>query len=169
MYADICERSSNMEYRIRTATAADIPQLCKLRLAYFDEEFGTLPADKAAAIKAHLPAYFEAHLGRECIAVAAEAEDGTLVSNALLTVIEKPANPSFPCGRSGYVLGVFTEPEHRGQGLATQIMELILREAKRLRLDTVTLSASDMGKGIYEKLGFTVKQSKFTEMEWFPE
>ena len=158
-----------MNYQIRLASAADIPALCKLRLAYFDEEFGTLPAEKTDAIKTHLPAYFAAHLGRDCIAVAAEAEDGTLVSNALLTVIEKPANPFFPCGRSGYVLGVFTEPEHRGQGLATQIMEMILQEAKRLQLDTVTLSASDMGKGIYEKLGFTVKHSKFTEMEWFPE
>ncbi|MBP0966987.1 MAG: GNAT family N-acetyltransferase [Oscillospiraceae bacterium] len=158
-----------MSIQIRLAVPADIPQLCKLRLAYFDEEFGTLPADKTAAIKAHLPAYFTAHLGRDCIAAAAEAEDGTLVSNALLTVIEKPANPFFPCGRSGYVLGVFTEPEYRGQGLATQIMTLILQEAKRLQLDTVTLSASDMGKPIYEKLGFTVKHSKFTEMEWFPE
>lgn len=169
MYANFCERSSNMEYIIRPAVPADIPELCKLRLAYFDEEFGTLPAYKTAAIKAHLPAYFEAHLGKDCIAAAAEAADGTLVSNALLTVIEKPANPFFPCGRSGYVLGVFTKPEHRGHGLATQIMELILQEARRLRLDTVTLSASDMGKSIYEKLGFTVKQSKFTEMEWYPE
>ncbi|MBR5723081.1 MAG: GNAT family N-acetyltransferase, partial [Oscillospiraceae bacterium] len=107
--------------------------------------------------------------GSGCIAVVAEAEDGQLVSNALLTVIEKPANPFFPCGRSGYVLGVFTEPAYRGQGLATQIMTQILAEAKRLALDTVTLSASDMGKGIYEKLGFTVMHSKFTEMEWFPE
>ena len=158
-----------MEYQIRLAVPADIPALCKLRLAYFDEEFGTLPAEKTAAINEHLPAYFAAHLGRDCIAAAAEAPDGTLVSNALLTVIEKPANPFFPCGKSGYVLGVFTEPEHRGQGLATQIMTMILQEAKRLKLDTVTLSASEMGKPIYEKLGFTVKQSKFTEMEWYPE
>ena len=157
-----------MKYRIRLAVPADIPQLCRLRLAYFDEEFGTLPADKAAAISTHLPSYFERQLGTGCIAAVAETEDGSLVSNALLTVVEKPANPFFPCGRSGYVLGVFTEPEHRGNGLATQIMETILAEARRLALDTVTLSASDMGKHIYEKLGFTVKESKFTEMEWFP-
>ena len=141
-----------MHNQIRLAVPADIPQLCRLRLAYFDEEFGTLPSDKLSAIKAHLPAYFTQHLGTGCIAA-----------------VEKPANPTFPCGRSGYVLGVYTEPDYRGQGLATQIMTLILAEAKRLALDTVTLSASDMGRGIYEKLGFTVKQSKFTEMEWFPE
>ena len=158
-----------MSIQIRLAVPADIPQLCRLRLAYFDEEFGTLPEDKIAAIKTHLPVYFSQHLGSGCIAVVAEAEDGQLVSNALLTVIEKPANPFFPCGRSGYVLGVFTDPAYRGQGLATQIMTQILAEAKRLALDTVTLSASDMGKGIYEKLGFTVIHSKFTEMEWLPE
>ena len=44
-------------------------------------------------------------------------------------------------------------------------MQQLLAEAKRLGLDLVTLSASDMGRPIYEKLGFSVSRSKFTEME----
>lgn len=159
---------SDMDYQIRLADAADIPQLCKLRLAYFDEEFGALPDAQLTAIRAQLPAYFQAQLGSGCIAAAAALPDGTLVSNALLIISEKPANPSFPNGRSGYVLGVYTEPAHRGKGLATRIMQRIQQEAVRLKLDQVTLSASDMGKGIYETIGFTVRHTKFTEMEWFP-
>lgn len=156
------------EILVRLAEHTDIPELIRLRLAYFDEEFGVLPQEQLAAISAQLPQYFAAHLGADCIAVAAVLPDGHLAACALLTVSENPANPSFPNGRSGYVLGVFTEPQHRGKGLATRVMRQLLEEAKQLRLDTVRLSASDMGKGIYERLGFAVRQTHFTEMEWFP-
>ena len=64
--------------------------------------------------------------------------------------------------------GVDILPDHRRQGIASALMQMLLEKAKALRLDTVTLSASEMGRGIYEKLGFTVKESHFTEMEWFP-
>lgn len=158
-----------METMIRLADSADIPELVRLRLAYFAEEFGTLAPEQITAIRAQLPQYFAEQLGSGCIAVAAARPDGTLAACALLTVAVKPANPSFPNGRTGYVLGVFTEPSERGKGLATGIMQRIQEEAKRLKLDQVTLSASDMGKPIYEKIGFHVHQTKFTEMEWLPQ
>lgn len=160
---------SATEIQIRMAEEADIPALCRLRLAYFDEEFGALPQEQLSAISAQLPAYFAEHLGRDCLVAAAESPEGVLVANAILMISEKPANPFFPNGRTGYVLGVFTEPAYRGKGIATRMMQLIQNIAKARSLDQVTLSASDMGKRIYEKIGFRVKQSKFTEMEWIPE
>lgn len=157
-----------MEFEIRLANCSDIPELVRLRLAYFAEEFGTLPAAQISAISAQLPQYFSESLDTGCIAAAAARQDGSLASCALLTVSVKPANPFFPNGRTGYVLGVYTDPDDRCKGLATAVMKLIQEEAVRLCLDQVTLSASDMGKSIYEKIGFHVKQSKFTEMEWLP-
>ena len=151
---------------IENASAADIPELVRLRLAYFDEEFGALPAQKLTAIRSQLPKYFAAHLNRDCFCYTAKDDcTGHACACAILCVTEKPANPRFPCGKTGYVLGVFTEPEFRGQSCATRIMQRLLEDAKRLGLDLVTLSASDMGRPIYEKLGFTVSHSDFTEME----
>ena len=157
-----------MEYQLREAAASDIPELCRLRLAYFDEEFDSIEPETLGAIRTSLPEYFAAHLGKDCFVFAAASPEGGLLSNVILVVSEKPANPSFPHGRSGYVLGVFTEEFARRQGIASALMQMLLEKAKALRLDTVTLSASEMGRGIYEKLGFTVKESHFTEMEWFP-
>ncbi|MBR6107731.1 MAG: GNAT family N-acetyltransferase [Oscillospiraceae bacterium] len=151
---------------VRCAAEYDIPELVRLRLAYFEEEFGALPDAQLNAIRAQLPQYFAAHLGRDCYCFAAEKADGEgLCACAILCCQEKPANPHFPGGKSGLVLGVYTEPAYRGQGCATRIMQQLLAEAKRLGLDLVTLSASDMGRPIYEKLGFSVSRSKFTEME----
>lgn len=157
-----------MEHVIRLADKADIPELVRLRLAYLNEEFDGLTQEQSAAISAQLPQYFADQLGTGCIAITAARPDGTLASCALLLVSVKPANPYFPAGRTGYVLGVYTEPAERCKGLATGIMRLLQEESRRLRLDQVTLSASDMGKAVYEKIGFHVKQTKFTEMEWLP-
>lgn len=158
-----------MQMVFRAAALSDIPELCRLRLAYFEEDFGKLPEPQIAAISAQLPQYFSAHLGRDCAVFAAEAPDGTLAANAILLCSEKPANPYFPNGKSGYVLGVYTMPEYRGQGIATRLMQMLQEYAAAVPLDIVTLSASEMGMGVYEKIGFTVRHTGFTEMEWIPE
>ncbi len=151
---------------IRLAGETDIPELVRLRLAYFDEEFGTLPAETDARIRAQLPLFFAEHLNRDCFGFLASTEpDGTPCACALLSCSAMPPNPRFPEGRRGYVLGVYTEPAHRGKGCATMLMQRLLEEAKRMKLNLVSLSASEMGRPIYEKLGFRVCQSHFTEME----
>lgn len=157
-----------MEIAVRMTDNADIPELVRLRLAYFAEEFGALPAEQLERITAQLPAYFTAHLNRDCFVSVAALPDGSLAACAILLVSEKPANPFFVNGKTGYVLGVFTMPAYRKQGIAARMMQLLMAESQRLALDQVTLSASRMGYGIYERLGFRISESDYTEMEWSP-
>ncbi|HUS07720.1 MAG TPA: GNAT family N-acetyltransferase [Bryobacteraceae bacterium] len=49
---------------------------------------------------------------------------------------------------------VLTLPEHRGQGLARTLMEHSLRYLETRGIAWVKLDATDMGKPLYEKLGF---------------
>lgn len=149
----------------RFAEQADIPELCRLRLAYFEDDFGTLPENLIAEISRHLPEYFAAHLGKQCIAPVAVLPDGTLCTCALLCVEEKPANPFFPNGKSGTVLGVYTMPEYRHQRCATKVMQMLIDWARENDLSIVRLSATNEGRCVYEKLGFTVKEHRYTDME----
>jgi len=57
-------------------------------------------------------------------------------------------------GGQPYLLSMYTEPKFRGQGLAKKIVLESLRWAKKEGFSRMTLHASDMGKGIYEKLKF---------------
>jgi len=54
-----------------------------------------------------------------------------------------------------YLLNFYTEPSHRGQGIAPRLLQLALDEAKRRGIKVVTLHASKFGKPIYERHGFT--------------
>ena len=55
MYEQTRKEAAETEIRIRMAEQQDIPALCRLRLAYFDEEFGRLPQEQLSAIAAQLP------------------------------------------------------------------------------------------------------------------
>ncbi len=65
-----------------------------------------------------------------------------------------PGRPGFKGGSQPYLLSMYTEHTFRGKGVATRIVEESIRWAKAKGFPRMTLHASDMGRGIYEKFGF---------------
>lgn len=49
---------------------------------------------------------------------------------------------------------MFTAREHRGKGIAQRIVQAAVKQAKRGGYPRVTLHASEMGRPIYDKLGW---------------
>jgi GNAT superfamily N-acetyltransferase len=81
---------------------------------------------------------------------------GVAVAGVGMMLIDWPPNPSHPTqDRHGYVLNVFVDPAHRGKGLAKELMRLTTDEARRRGLQLMVLHATEMGRPLYEKLGWT--------------
>ncbi len=150
---------------LRAATLADLSNLIALRLAYLLDDYGSLPQETVDAIRQALPAYFSKHLNQDMFEYIAE-ENRQIVATAILFVIEKPANPHFIRGKIGEVLSVYTHPNFRKQGLATRLMEMVLKKAKDLELDYVQLNATAAGRTLYEKLGFEKEESAYIPMKY---
>jgi ribosomal protein S18 acetylase RimI-like enzyme len=53
-----------------------------------------------------------------------------------------------------YIFNVYTELEFRRQGLARQLIQALLEEAKLRGIRVVSLHATDTGKNLYSELGF---------------
>jgi len=53
-----------------------------------------------------------------------------------------------------YVLNVYTEPEHRRQGLSRRLMLALMAWCRDQHLTRITLHASTFGRPVYEALGF---------------
>lgn len=83
----------------------------------------------------------------------AEAE-GKAVSCALLIWWMMPPNFENLERCRGFVSSVYTRPTHRRQGISRHIMEMLISEAQSLRIQRLILWASDMGRPLYESLGF---------------
>ena len=83
-----------------------------------------------------------------------------------MMVLDWPPHPYHPLdSRRAYVLNVFVEPEHRGKGLATTLMEMAQEEAKKLGITFMVLHASPQGRPLYAKLGWKPTSEMSFSME----
>lgn len=150
---------------IRLARHNDIHTLITARFDYFKTEGWFLSDQEQAAFTLKLQEYYTQHLAHDFFAALVEDDGGCLLATAFLVISEKPANPSWPTGKTGTILNVLTYPEHRRRGYAGMAMTLLLDTAKKRDLSYLELSASEMGRPLYEKLGFREQHpTNHTEM-----
>lgn len=147
------------------ASKDDIEQLIRLRIAYMIDDFGGISDHEKKCMEKQLPDYFNRKLGDELIAFV--AKDGErIVSVAYLHIIEMPANSILLNGLYGEVLSVYTEPEYRGKGLCTKLIQNLVDYGKKRGLGRVDLSATKEGYPIYVKVGFVDKEQRYTDMRY---
>ena len=153
-----------MSAAFRQANLGDIDLLVQMRFAYFASENFDVSKEQRDLIENHLRNYLSNQIKKSFFASLAEM-DNVIVSVAYLAVTEKPANPFFPTGKTGTILNVYTHPQHRNQGYATQLLKSLIEEARKNQVAYLELSASEMGKPLYQRLGFAEPDaSRFTAM-----
>lgn len=110
--------------------------------------------------------YYKKHINDDFFAALVEDDNGNIASSAFLVIYEVPANLSWPTGKSGKILNVFTYDQYRNTGYASSALRLLIEEAKKRDLSLLELSASEMGKPLYKKLGFKESgNTHFTPMK----
>lgn len=146
---------------LRLATTEDLEALISLRLAYLRTDYTALSCEQARQIGVQLREYFPKHLGRDCFVYFAE-EQGMAAACAFLILSEKPANPSFPTGKTGTLMNVYTLPAHRRKGYASALIERIISDSRQMGLSYLELKATKDGLPLYQKLGFVCEASDYT-------
>jgi GNAT superfamily N-acetyltransferase len=59
-----------------------------------------------------------------------------------------------PAATRAYLLNFYTDPQARGRGLATRLLQCAVDECQSRNVRVITLHASKFGEPIYEKFGF---------------
>lgn len=150
--------------KFEKAIVNDIEQLTDLRTAYIQEDLGDVDVADFDAMREALPDYYSRHLNNDLHVYIARNDDGEIVSCAFLLIVEKPASPAFITGKTGTVLNVYTKPEHRHNGYAKKLMEMMLEDATKEKLSVVELKATDDGYQLYKTVGFEEVVSKYHVM-----
>jgi GNAT superfamily N-acetyltransferase len=86
-------------------------------------------------------------------AILAVVGDEVIASSGLV-VHEHPPGIMIPNGREAYIMNMYTRPQWRGHGIATEIFRKLLDVAREKDCTRVALHALPMGRAIYEKEGF---------------
>ena len=87
-------------------------------------------------------------------------DNGTeVVAGGGMTVLPWPPGPQHPGGHVAFVYNVYTEPAHRGRGLARRLMDTIHEWCRGAGIQSVALNASVFGRPLYESMGYRVSES----------
>lgn len=152
-------------YALRRATAGDADTLVRHRIRMF-EDMGRMsgPDVDAARLSAEYREWVVRMMADDTY-VSWVVEDHspdatrTIVAGGGATIIPWPPGPVYPGARLAFVYNVYTEPEHRGRGLARRVMTAIHDYCRAAGISSVALNASEFGQPLYEDMGYAVTPS----------
>ena len=117
----------------RKATIEDIDILIKFRIDYLLSDISGLTTEEESMICSQLRRYITKYINTDFIAILLDINKKA-VSAAFLAISEKPANPAFMTGKTGTLLNVFTYPEYRKMGYATEVISRFLMQLGKKEL-----------------------------------
>ncbi|KMZ55054.1 GNAT family N-acetyltransferase [Dorea sp. D27] len=137
-----------MEYR--KATAEDIDLISEIRRVQLIHE----QAHEEIEIKKNLKTFFEKVFEENRMIQILAEEDGVTAATGAVLFYDYPPGFSNPSGKVAYIANMFTDPDYRRRGLAFEIMDMLVEEARKGGAEEVRLLASEPGRPVYEKYGF---------------
>ena len=153
------------DYTVRRATLGDLDALVSHRIRMF-EDMGvlTVPGLDAERLDAAFSAWLiEVLPAGTYVAWVVEttSADGPaeIVAGGGATLIPWPPGPRYPGNRLAFVYNVYTDPAHRGLGLARRVMDAVHEFCRAEGIGSLALNASTFGQPLYEALGYHVTQS----------
>ncbi len=158
---------SPVDFNYRSVTLDDIPDVVEFRTRMF-RELGWRNEQRLLEVEPLFAAYLaEALPAGDCAGMVAEYLDADGVVRPAGTVVlvwqRVPPGVRNLAGIQAYALGMYVLPEMRRRGVARTLMLKSIDCAADHGASLVTLHASEFGRPLYERLGFTLTD----EMRFF--
>ncbi|SHJ62752.1 Acetyltransferase (GNAT) domain-containing protein [Clostridium amylolyticum] len=133
----------------------DLDVFIKMRIKQLQEE----GAEPTLDLKPRLYEYYTKHL-EDCTFVSWLAvDDGKIVGTSGMSFVEKPPYYSNPYGKIGLLSSMYTLKEYRRRGIARELLDRVVNEAKNYGCGAVQITASNMGVLLYTDYGFKKNQN----------
>ena len=141
------------EILYRKTTKDDMEILMKLRLEML-REVNDLSGEYEYDEK-FISEYFES--GEQTTVIALDGQ--TPVGCASLSYIWIMPTFSHPTGNRAHLMNVYTRADHRRRGISKKMVEILIEEAKENGVTEISLDATEIGRPLYEVLGFQASDS----------
>lgn len=149
---------------IRKATPGDTPILAQHRSAMFrDMALGT--DDGHATMIAHFTDWAATKMQRNELFAWVACDEDNIVAGGVLMLLDWAADPFGSTDPRAYIYNIYTEPTYRRQGIARRIMDVVLEDCRARGIKYVGLHASEFGRPLYEKMGFTATNEMRIKLE----
>jgi GNAT superfamily N-acetyltransferase len=119
------------------------------------EDMGQLAAGALDPSEAAYRDWLAPHLASGEVVGWIAVDGGRTIGSGLLWFQAWHPRPKVPRGTIPYLLSVFVEPAARGKGIARAITQAAVEATRRAGHPRLALHASEAGRPLYAKLGFT--------------
>ena len=131
-------------------TISDLEVYIQMRIEQLREEGAKEDIDLAPA----LMDYYRRHMADGTFVSWLAFDGDTIIGTSGMSFVEKPPYFGCPSGRIGLLSSMFTNPAYRRRGIAKELLDRVVNEAKSYGCGTVQITASEMGVKLYTAYGF---------------
>lgn len=137
-------------------TEAELETIIEMRINQLTEEYTSegkkVPED--VDLRSSLREFYTKNMAAGTYVSWLAMDGEKIVGTSGMSFAEKP--PYFTCttGKLGILSSMYTDPDYRRMGIATQLLDRVVKEAKDYGCGTIYITASDMGVKLYESYGF---------------
>jgi GNAT superfamily N-acetyltransferase len=142
-----------IEYR--KATIDDIEELLQVRIDFLYDTKDITTDEEERIIRDAYADYLGEVLTNGSFVQWLAIENGKIIATSSVSFNRLPPRKLLPSGNTAYIANMYTSPAYRSQGIASGLLALSVEEAKINACDYVSLHATNMGRPVYEKFGFT--------------
>ena len=144
----------------RKATMNDVAKLMELRKRQLIDE-GIEPSIN---MDGELRAFFECKLSEGALIQWLVEDQGEVVACGAVLFYEFPPSYTNKTGKKAYIANMFTDENYRGRGIAKELLTKLIEEVRAAGISKIWLGASEMGRPVYRKFGFT-ESDEYLEMD----
>ena len=141
------------EQKPRAATTSDLHDLVGLRADMFTAMGVT---DDKPEWRENALEWFRRRIDDPTYGIFVLDHDGKVVACAMSALRDAAPSPSAPKGGDVLISNVCTAPGYRGRGFGLAVFQAAFRWAQRTKADRAELMATENGRSIYERAGFTI-------------
>ncbi len=140
--------------RLRRATLDDLDLLVRHRRGMWEEILEAPRRELDAADRAYRRWARARLVSKELIGFIVETTRGEPVASGCVWLMPAQPRPLWKGTVSPYLMSMYTEKDHRGEGHGTRITQEAIRWSRARGYTTLLLHASKLGKPIYLRMGF---------------
>ena len=154
------EYLSESIYEYKKATIEDIEELVRTRIIVLRAANKLSDEEDMSEVKKESYEYYKRALKTGEHIAYLVYDNGKFIGAGGVSFYQVMPTYHNPSGKKAYIMNMYTAPEYRRQGIAFQTLDLLVEAAKKRGVLQIALEATDMGRPLYEKYGFTKMQDE---------
>ena len=145
-----------MEITYRKLTENELEEIIRMRIDQLTEEYTSegrkVPED--VDLKEALMSFYKKNMAAGTYVSWLAFDGEKIVGTSGMSFAEKPPYFTCPSGKLGILSSMYTDPDYRRMGIASELLNRVVQEAKNYGCGTIYITASDVGVKLYEAHGF---------------